>query len=504
MVHLVRRAARRLSTYWHILTRRHRVTSEMDDEMRFHVEMETERLMKEQGLPVDEARRRALISFGGVEKFKEAGHDVYGLRWLDALLLDSRFSLRMLRKHRGLTMVGAFAMAVAIAVGATVFEAISDILDSTLPFPGGDRVVELEFVGSDPSAPEQQVSHEFAALRTALTTVEHVSAFRNAQHNLVAADTAPEPVEVAEITASAFAIANQPALQGRYLLPADEADAAPPAVLIGYQAWHARFGGDPNVVGRTVRLGGVPRTVVGVMPEGFEFPIDHQFWIPLRVDPLKYPRWEGPSLFIFGRLAPGVTIAQAQAEFATVAQRTAAPHPESGLPLRPVVTPYTQPLEDPAFLWALRVGQLFVGALTVVVAINLAILVYARTVTRLGEIAVRSALGASRRRILAQLFMEAFALTLVGAAAGLGLARYALGVIQTINDTDSGLPYWINFELSPGAVMFALGLALMSALIVGLLPGLKATRAGVSAHLHELHGRGGTKLGATWTTLIVA
>ena len=199
-----------------------------------------------------------------------------------------------------------------------------------------------------------------------------------------------------------------------------------------------------------------------------------------------------------------MTIAQAQAEFATVAQRTAAPHPESGLPLRPVVTPYTQPLEDPAFLWALRVGQLFVGALTVVVAINLAILVYARTVTRLGEIAVRSALGASRRRILAQLFMEAFALTLVGAAAGLGLARYALGVIQTINDTDSGLPYWINFELSPGAVMFALGLALMSALIVGLLPGLKATRAGVSAHLHELHGRGGTKLGATWTTLIVA
>ena len=503
MVHLVRRTARRLSTYRHILTRRDRVTSDMDEEMRFHVEMETERLMKAHGLPVEEARRRALVSFGGVEKFKEAGHDVHGLRWLDALLLDSRFSLRMLRKRPGLTIVGAFAMAVAIAVGATVFEAISDILDGTLPFPGGDRIVELEFVGSDPSTPEQQVMHEFAALRTALTTVEHVSAYRNAQHNLVAAETAPEPVEVAEITASAFVITNTPALRGRYLLPSDEADTASPAVVIGYQAWQVRFGGDPNVVGRTVRLGGIPRTVVGVMPDGFEFPTDHQFWIPLRVEPLKYPRWEGPSVSMFGRLAPGVTIAEAQAEFAAVAQRTAAPHPESGLPLRPVVTPYTQVIEDPAILWAMRVGQLFAGVLTVVVAINLAILVYARTVTRLGEIAVRSALGASRRRILAQLFIEALALTLVGGAAGLGLARYALGVIQALNDTD-GLPYWINFDLSPGAVMFALGLAVMSALIMGVLPGLKATRVGLSAHLHELHGRSGTRLGATWTMLIVA
>jgi hypothetical protein len=100
----------------------------MDEEMRFHVEMQTERLVKEHGLPVDEARRRALASFGGVEKYKEAGRDVHGLRWLDALLLDSRFSLRMLLKHRGLTMVAAFAMAVAIAVGTTAFETISGML----------------------------------------------------------------------------------------------------------------------------------------------------------------------------------------------------------------------------------------------------------------------------------------------------------------------------------------------------------------------------------------
>ena len=142
--------------------------------------------------------------------------------------------------------------------------------------------------------------HEFAALRGALTTVEHFSALSQRAAQSGGGRAAPEPVEVAEITASAFAITNTPALRGRHLLPADEADSASPVVVIGYQAWQHRFGGDLNVFGRTVHLGGVARTVVGVMPEGFEFPINHQFWIPLRVDPLKYPRWEGPSISMFG------------------------------------------------------------------------------------------------------------------------------------------------------------------------------------------------------------
>ena len=466
---------------------------DFDDELQSHIDLHTDDNIRA-GMTPDEARRQALVRIGSVAGAREAHRDRRGLPGLEALVFDLKLGGRMLVKYPGLTIVGGFAMAVAIAVGATAFEAISDIVDSPLPFPGGDRVVTLEFVGSDPGQEDQQVIHDFAALRGALTTVEHFGGFINAQHNLVAAETAPEPVEVAEISASAFAITTTPALRGRYLVPSDEADSAPPALVIGYQAWQLRFGGDPNVVGRTVRLGGVARTVVGVMPEGFEFPTDHQFWIPLRVDPLKYPRWQGPSLAMFGRLAPGATIAQAQAEFAAVAQRTAVPHPDTGLPLRPVVTPYTQVVEDPAMLWAMRAGQLVASALTVVVAINLAILVYARTVTRLGEIAVRSALGASRRRILAQLFSEALALALVGAAAGLGLARYALGVIQTLNDMD-GLPYWISFGLSPGTVIFALGLAVLSAFIMGVLPGLKATRVGLSANLHELHGRTGTRLG---------
>ncbi|CAN5701125.1 ABC transporter permease [soil metagenome] len=455
------------------------------------------------GMSADEARYAARRAFGGVEQAKELQRDARSFRWLDALLLDSRFSLRMLLKHRGLTMVAAFAMAVAVAVGTTAFETISGMLDSVLPFPGGDRLVQLQFISPDTGSEEEQLMHEFAALRGQLTTVEHVSAYRDAQHNLVAAETAPEPVEVAEITPSAFAITNTPTLRGRYLLPSDEADGASPVIVIGSQAWQLHFASDPNVVGRTVRLGGVPRTVVGVMPEGFGFPSSHEFWIPLRVNPLEYPPGEGPSLEIFGRLAPGVTIEQAQAEFAAVAQRTAAARPESGVSLRARVVPYTQ-LGDPVMTWALRAGQLFASALTVLVAINLAILIYARTVTRLGELAVRSALGASRRRILTQLFIEALALALLGAAAGLGIAGYALDVIQTMNETGELMPYWITFALSPRAVIVALGLVVLSALIIGVLPGLKATGVSMTASLHELHGRSGTRLGVTWTALIVA
>jgi predicted permease len=505
MFHLVRRSKRRISTYWQILTRRDRLTSDMDEEMRFHVEMQTERLMKERGLPVDEARRLALVSFGGVEKYKEAGHDVHGLRWLDTLLLDWRFSLRMLLKHRGLTIVGAFAMAVAIAVGATTFEVIADVLDSPLPLPGGDRIVALEFIGEEAGASEEQVIHEFAALRESMTTVEYFSGYHNAQHNLVAAETAPEPVLVAEITPSAFAITNTPALLGRYLLPSDETDAASPVLVIGHQAWQLNFAGDPMVLGRTVHLGGVPRTIVGVMPDGFEFPTGHQFWVPLSEDPLKYKRGEGPELAMFGRLKTGATLEQARAEMAAIAQQTAVAHPGTGEPLRPVVLPYSQQVvEDPAVQWMMRVAQLFAGVLTVVVAINLAIIVYARTVTRLGEIAVRSALGATRRRILSQLYIESLALSLVGAFAGLGLTRYVLGVIQTLNETAGTLPYWVSFDLSGGAIVFTVALAMVAALIMGVLPGLKATGAGVNANLHELHGRSGTRLGATWTALIVA
>jgi predicted permease len=210
---------------------------------------------------------------------------------------------------------------------------------------------------------------------------------------------------------------------------------------------------------------------------------------------------------VFGRLAAGVTLEEAQAELTIIGQRAAAAHPETHARLRPLVLPYSYDqlgITDPLRLWAGRILLLLVGSLVFVVAVNLAILVYARTVTRLGEIAVRTALGASRRRLLAQLFIEALVLAMVGAGAGLMLADVALSRMRSLAASNASVPFWIDLELSFGTVIYAVGLTVLAAAIIGVLPGLKATSRRVHANLRQRDGRTGTRLGSMWTTLVVA
>jgi predicted permease len=254
----------------------------------------------------------------------------------------------------------------------------------------------------------------------------------------------------------------------------------------------------------------VPTTVIGVMPPGFRFPVDHHYWIPLRANPLSHERLRGPQLWVFGRLAPGISLQQAQAEFTAVGGRTATAHPALYKGLQPLVLPFTHDhsgLNTPMRLWMYRVATLLVSALTIVVAINLAILVYARTVTRLGEIAVRTALGAGRRRILAQLFIESLALSIVGAGAGLLLADLALDRLRALLQQglliSGAMAYWIDLELSIPTFVYALALSIVAAFIMGVLPGLQATSGRVAAALRRLDVRSSTRLGPLWTTMVI-
>ena len=492
---------------WRVLRRSQQLEADMQEEMRFHLQQEADRLAQVYELNPEEARRQALVRFGGVEKYKEEGREARGLYWLEGLSLDARLGVRMLVKHHWLTLVGGVAMTVAIAIGATTFEVINALLDPTLPFPQGDRVVAVKYVAAKTGRADDRVLHAFSAWRDRLTTLEQLGAFRTTQHNLVAPNAPPEPIEVAEITASAFDVAQTPPLVGRYLLRSDEQAAAAPVVVIGHDAWRLRFNADPHIVGRTIQLGGTHHTVVGVMPDGFRFPFDHQFWIPLRLEPLKYRPWEGPDLEMLARLKPGATTAQAEAELASAGGAIAGAHPDGRDSVRPIVLPFTREhleVDGPAVVWLLRAAQLLVGALAFVVAINLAILLYARTVTRLGEIAVRTALGASRGRILSQLFIEALTLTAVGAVAGLACSGVGLQWIEWIARANGGFPFWIHYRLSPASVLYGLALASVAAVIMGVLPGLKATGRRLSVNLQALNGRTATRLGSVWTTLIVA
>lgn len=227
----MRRVWGRVPSVWRALRRPDRLDAAMHDEMRFHIDMEAERLMRERGLDSEEARRQAHVAFGGLEEYKEEGRDTRGRQWIDAMSLDARLGIRMLVKHRGLTLVGGFAMAVAIAVGATFFEVISEVLNPALPLEDGERVVALQYTTSDSGSPERRVLHDFVAWRNELVSIDELAAFRTVQHNLVLGNAPPEPVRVAEITASGFAVARTPPFAGRYLLPADEREGAsfPPA-----------------------------------------------------------------------------------------------------------------------------------------------------------------------------------------------------------------------------------------------------------------------------------
>lgn len=495
----IRAALRRL---W----RSTQLEADMQEEMRFHLEAEADRLARAHGLSPEEARRQAFVNFGGVEKFKEEGREARGLAWLDGVSLDARLGARMLVKHRWLTLVGGVAMTVAIATGCTAFEVINGLLETALPFPQGDRVVAVRYLASKTGGVDDHVLHAFATWRDRVTTLEQTGAFRSVRYNLVIENAPPTPVGVAEITSSAFDLAHTPPLLGRYLLRSDEQPSAPRVVVIGHTPWRLRFNADPLIVGRTVQLGGTVYTIVGVMPEGFGFPIDDEFWIPLRLDPLQYRTWQGPELELFARLKAGVTAAQAEAELASAAHDVLDAYPDGRDGVRPLVLPYTRAhLEagEPGFAWLLRLAQILVGALTLVIATNLAILLYARTVTRLGEIAVRTALGASRRRILSQLFVEALALTGLGALAGLACSGIGLHYIEWFARANGGTPFWVRYALSPSSVVYGIALAVIAAVIMGVLPGLKATGARLSPNLQELNGRTATRLGSLWTTLIV-
>jgi predicted permease len=489
------------------ITRARQLDREMRDEFRFHIDMEDERLVRERGLDPNEARRLAFVNFGGVEKYKEAGRETRGFPLLDAISLDARLGARMLVKYPGLTLVGSFAIAVAIAIGAMFFEGIAAVLYSTLPFEEGDRVVAIHLATNNPMDAERRALHAFGRWRQDITSVQALSAFRNSVQNLAIGHAVPDPVRVAAITASGFHVPRVPPMLGRYIVADDESAAAADVLVIGYDAWQRRFHGDPTVVGRVVTLDGRPHTLVGVMPEGFRFPVDHEYWTALRDDPSTYGPLQGPEIFMFGRLSPDASIASAQVELSAVSERMRSAAPEEYRRLRPRVLPYTREhvdVNDPRLAWLLWMVQVLVSGLLIVVAVNLAILVYARTVARFGEIAIRSALGASRGRILAQLFMEAFALAALGAAVGLFVAQAALTWLTATIKSVERIPFWIDLNVSPATVLYGLALAAVAAAITGVVPGMKATSRAPHNSLRELTAASAPRLGRVWTSLVVA
>jgi predicted permease len=490
-----------------LLFARREAESRMNKEFRFHIEMETERLMHAEGLTAVEARRRALAAFGGVEKHKEALRDGRGLAWVSGLSLDLKLGIRTLTRYPGVTIVGGLAMAIGIGLGAAYLEVVNDFLNPALPLEEGERIVGLRNWDVAEKDPELRSMHDFIVWREELESIQDLGAFRGIEHNVGAAGESAEPALGAEITASAFRIARVPALLGRTLIEADEREPAPSAVLLGYHLWRNRFAGDPHVVGRPVQLGSSIRTVVGVMPEGFAFPVNHQFWVPLRAESHE-PR-QGPAIQIFGRLAPGVTRSQAQAELSALGSRATAEHKATHEHLRPRVMKYTQLFVGGEGSGGAYLVQFIFVLLLLVLSSNVATMVFARTATREHEIAMRFALGSTRGRIVGQFFVEALVLALAATLAGLTVVSWGTDWMTRFvwEVTEGRIPFWLDagVALNPTTMVYAVLLAVLASLVAGAVPALKATRAQVQGRLRHAPGAGASTLrfGGLWSAMIV-
>jgi putative ABC transport system permease protein len=426
--------------------------------------------------------------------------------WLNALAPDARLALRMLVKRPVLTVVGGLGLAVAIAIATGLF-AVMRYYYSDPPVEGGDRVVSVDYLEDDSS---RSTLFDYRLWKEELKSIEHLAAYRiiedrDLRGRMVVAGLA----NIAEITASAFRVARVPPLLGRPLLDSDELEGANRVLVIGCREWHQRFGADPAVVGRELRIDGIAHTVVGVMPEGFRLPVNNGFWTPLATGRGVAPGAPGaaaegtPRISVFGRLASGVEPGAAQAEVAVIGERMIAEYPQIYERLRPVVQPYIRHLLDiPP--WAIWLLQLNAGLILIVVAVNVAVLFYARTALRRVEITVRTALGASRRRIVTQLFVEALALSALATALGLLIAQAGLHQVTLVDDFQDERPYWFLEGLTPATILYAAGIAALTAVVVGVIPALQATGRHVQSTLREMGGGTGLRLGKTWTALICA
>lgn len=428
------------------------------------------------------------------------------LSWASGLTLDMKLGGRMLAKYPGITLIGGVAMAFAIWFGAVTFELLGLFLFPKLPLPGGDRIVQVFNWDTRGSAIEKRSANDYLVWREQMKTVTDFGAWRDVPRNLAVPGGETRQVNVAEMTASGFTVSSAKPLIGRTLKPADERGDAPPVAVLGFKVWRDRFGSDPAILGKTIKLGDSFASVVGVMNEGYAFPVAHEVWIPLHVDELDRTPRGGVPISVFGRLGDGASYEEAQAELDLIGRRMATQFKTTHEFLKPRVISYVgtaNPSPDTLGM-TVAINVMIVALLTLICG-NVALLLFARAATRETELTVRSALGASRGRLVMQLFAEALVLGGAAAVVGLVAAAFTLRVygMPYLEMNMGTMPFWFDTDLSPMTIVYALALTVIGAVIAGVMPALKVTR-GLSQKLKLGTAGSGLRFSGVWTFIIVA
>jgi predicted permease len=480
------------------------VESEIHAEFKHHLEMRTADLVHT-GLSEDEASRQARREFGHFDTHRAEARSSRGFRLVDSIhfsWLDVTLALRMLVKHPLLSLAAVFALAVGIPVGIAPAH-LAKAVEAPLPGDAQNRIRAIRLWNPATGAVDVTGYQAFEFWKATLQSFSAMAAFRTSSYNVASEDGRAAPVSGAELSPVSFSILRAAPQLGRALNAADAEPGAARVVVLGQDLWRSRFGSDSQILGRSIRIGRDMRTVVGVMPAGFRFPANEQLWLPLSSQSAEanFP------VRIIGRLADGISAEQAQAELSAKALPRFANEPESRSRLRPEVVPFGLlylglPRGGFDSLLEYRFVQLLSLVLLLVACGNVAMLVFARTATRFREMAIRTALGASRARIVSQIFVETLVLAVVAAGVGVVLIGWGLQHVNLAAIAgESALPYWLSLDITRSDLLRALLFAGISATVAGVVPAIRIT--GKAVH-QQIRGKSGVRFGGLTGALIAA
>ncbi|HKX00245.1 MAG TPA: ABC transporter permease [Bryobacteraceae bacterium] len=480
------------------LFRRNHVETELDDELGFHFEQQVEKYVRA-GFERTEAVRRARLEFGGIEQVKVECREARGVFLIETLVQDLGYALRMWRRNPGFALAAITAIALGIGANTAVFTIVLGALAFDPGIKNPDRVVFISTSDAVEPGALSRLDPHLRSFRSQVKSLSGLAAYEFAFVNVSDKTGVPERYACAEISANGFAVAGRKAEIGRKFVSGDERADATPVVMLTHRVWQDRYGRDPSIIGKTIRVNEVPRVVVGVMPAGMRFPEDTDLWIPLADTGVD--RRE-PAMF--GRLAAGVDLPAARTEINLIARR--ALDRNRGTQRGPAmdVVPILQVYGVYAMRPLMIVVLCAVGLVLLIACANVANLILGRAAVRLREISIRIAIGAGRRRIIRQLLVESIVLSFAGGIIGWALAGAGLKWFDAAI-SKFPRPAWLDLSMNTSVLAYLAAVSIGTGILFGLAPALELSKVDVnSAIKNGGHGSTGGRRGRLSSILVIS
>ncbi len=475
------------------LFQRKSVETDLDEELRVHLEREAEKYVQK-GLPFEEAKRRARLDFGAPDHIKEECRDARGVNWIETAIQDLRYGLRLLRRNPAFAATAILTLALGIGATTAIFSVVDGIMLKPLPFPEAGRLVRIRSVIAATGHGGVASYPDFLDWRARNHVFDGMAAFRTEDFTLTGLRE-PQHLEGAVVSARLFSLLGVTPALGRAFFPEEDHSAATNGadpVLLSYGLWQREFGSDPSVLSRSIHLAGQPFTVIGVMPQNFQFPIQSEhieLWTSIAFDAHGSQAMTAQRgahyLDVIGLLKKTTTRQQAQAEMVTITSAMNKQYPENkprSVRIVPEVEAVVGPIQTPLILLLAAVG-----CVLLIVCADVANLLLARATGRQKEMAIRASLGASRTRATRQLLTESVALGLLGGAVGLALALVLIRFLVQLIPAE--VPRLNAIGLDGRMLAFSFLISLFVGILFGLAPAMRASKITLSKPLKESHVR---------------